>query len=197
MDLVILIQEIIMCYIVEIMIELGLKCRRKSLYLNKIKCQFKVPFMLYADFESLLVPVDSGTRKNQSAPHNPKLCFTRGVNVHEPSGWCVYSTIAYGKVENPTKQYRGKNCVSKFCEHIILEAKRLRNSFLELPMIPPTSKQRELHESAKICHICTNKVTEKDVKVRDHCHYTGQCRGPARMSCNLKYKIPSYIPVVQ
>ena len=60
--------------------------------------------MLYADFESLLVPVDS-------APNNPKLCFTRGVHVHEPSGWCVYSTIAYGKVENPTKQYGGKNCV--------------------------------------------------------------------------------------
>ena len=86
--------------------------------------------------------------------------------------------------------------LSKFCEHIILEAKRLYNSFLELPMIPPTSKQRESYQSAKICHICTNKVIEKDIKVRDHCHYTGQYRGPAYVSCNLKYKIPSYIPVV-
>ena len=84
----------------------------------------------------------------------------------------------------------------KFCEHIILEAKRLYNSFLELPMIPPTNKQKELHETAKKFCICTNKVIEKDFKVRDHCHYAKQYRGPGHMSCNFKYKIPSYIPVV-
>ena len=33
-------------------------------------------------------------------------------------------------------------------------------------------------------------------KVRDHCHYTGLYRGPAHSFCNLRYQIPSYIPVV-
>ena len=33
-------------------------------------------------------------------------------------------------------------------------------------------------------------------KVRDHCHYTGKYRGPAHNSCNLKYKIPNFIPIV-
>ena len=33
-------------------------------------------------------------------------------------------------------------------------------------------------------------------KVRDHCHYTGKCRGAAHSICNLKYRIPSFIPVV-
>ena len=33
-------------------------------------------------------------------------------------------------------------------------------------------------------------------KVRDHCHYSGLYRGAAHSSCNLQYKIPSYIPVV-
>ena len=32
--------------------------------------------------------------------------------------------------------------------------------------------------------------------MRDHCHYTGLYRGPAHSLCNLRYKIPSYIPVV-
>ena len=33
------------------------------------------------------------------------------------------------------------------------------------------------------------------MKVRDHCHYSGLYRGAAHSSYNLKYKIPSYIPV--
>ena len=36
----------------------------------------------------------------------------------------------------------------------------------------------------------------RDPKVRDHCHYTGFYRGRAHSLCNLRYKIPSYIPVV-
>ena len=35
-----------------------------------------------------------------------------------------------------------------------------------------------------------------DPCIRDHCHYTGRYRGPAHRNCNLRYKIPSYIPVV-
>ena len=35
-----------------------------------------------------------------------------------------------------------------------------------------------------------------DVKVRDHCHYTGKYRGPAHNICNLRYKISHYIPIV-
>ena len=37
---------------------------------------------------------------------------------------------------------------------------------------------------------------EKNWKVRDHCHYTGLYRGAAHNNCNLKYKIPKYIPIV-
>ena len=34
------------------------------------------------------------------------------------------------------------------------------------------------------------------MKVRDHSHYTGKYRGVAHVSCNLRYRIPNYIPVV-
>ena len=80
--------------------------------------QFKVPFIMYADFESILEPI-------QGAKNNPNVSSTMGVNSHKPSGWCLHTKFAYGKVKNPTTQYRGPDCVEKFCEKIISEAKRL------------------------------------------------------------------------
>ena len=53
--------------------------------------QFKVPFMMYADFESILELV-------QGASNNLNVSSTRVVNIHTPSGWCVYSKFSYGEV---------------------------------------------------------------------------------------------------
>ena len=52
--------------------------------------QFKVPFVIYADFESILVPVSG-------AANNPEMSSTRGINVHQPSGWCMYSSLLMEK----------------------------------------------------------------------------------------------------
>ena len=39
------------------------------------------------------------------------------------------------------------------------------------------------------CHICCEMYTDKDVRVRDHCHITGKFRGSAHQDCNLKLRI--------
>ena len=150
--------------------------------------QFKVPFIMYADFESILEPI-------HGACNNPNISSARGVNVHTPSGWCLQSKFAYGDIDNPLTQYRGPDCVERFCEHIISEAKRLYTSFPEQPMTPLTSSQLKEHKRATKCHICFKPFGDKR-KVRDHCHYSGMYREAAHSSCNLCYKIPSYIPVV-
>ena len=151
--------------------------------------QFKVPFAMYADFESLLEPIEE-PGKNPSGP------WTTVTNNHIPSGWCVYSKFAYGKVENPLTLYHGKDCIKKFCDHIIEEAHRLYHAFPEHPMAPLTPKEIEKHKKSKKCYICFKPFTTKDPKVRDHCHYAGNYRGAAHRNCNLQYKIPPYIPVV-
>ena len=56
--------------------------------------QLKVPFIMYADFESILEPI-------QGARNNPNVSSTRGVNVHTPSGWCLQSKFAYGNIDSP------------------------------------------------------------------------------------------------
>ena len=56
-------------------------------------------------------------------------------------------------------------------------------------------KDREDFERATECWICQGKLKGDD-RVRDHCHYTGKYRGAAHNKCNLRYKKPSFIPVV-
>ena len=121
-------------------------------YLNG-QFQFKVPFIMYADFESILKPI-------QGPGNNPSISSMRGVNVHTPSGWCVYSKFAYGKVMNPLKEYRGKDCVSKFCEYIIAETQCLCESFLEKPMEPLTKSQLKAYNRATKYHICFKPFRE-------------------------------------
>ena len=88
--------------------------------------QFKVPFIMYADFESILKPI-------QGPENNPRISSMRVIKNHVPCGWCIRSQFGYGKVENPLKLYRGEDCVKKFCDHIIEEACRLCQSFPENP----------------------------------------------------------------
>ena len=59
-----------------------------------------------------------------------------------------------------------------------------------------TKQQWKKYKKATKCHICYKPFTQTNLKVRDHCHYTGLYRGPAHSLCNLRYKIPSDIPVV-
>ena len=51
-------------------------------------------------------------------------------------------------------------------------------------------------KKANECHICDNGYTGKDVRVRDHCHITGQHRGSAHQDCNLNFRLTDKIPVV-
>ena len=91
------------------------------------QCQFKVPVIMYSDFESLLEPIRccGAVQEPSKDPSGP---WTTITNNHIPSGWCVYSEFAYRKVENPLTLYRGKDCVKKFCNHVIGEAHRSRFS---------------------------------------------------------------------
>ena len=66
--------------------------------------QFKVPFIMHADFKSILELI-------QGLVNDPRISSARGVNTHVPSGWCIHSEFAYGEVKDPLRLYRGKDCV--------------------------------------------------------------------------------------
>ena len=165
--------------------------------------QFKVPFIMSADFESILEPIQGPATVEQGfTSRNPNKVptgpYTSKVTKHLPSGWRVYSKFTYREVKNPLKLYRGKDCLEKFCDYIRQEAHRLYHMFPERPMDPLARKQWKKYNKASRCHICFKQFgdSKKGPKVRGNCHYTGRYRGPVHRSCSLMYRISSYIPVV-
>ena len=89
--------------------------------------QFKVPLIMYADFESILEPMGP----QGSGSPNPNQPYTNEINQHTPSDWCVHNKSTYGDVDNPLRLYRGKDCIETFCNYIKGEAHRLYHMFPE------------------------------------------------------------------
>ena len=65
--------------------------------------QFKVPLAIYADLEAILHEEETklyGT----SIPEAP---YSKRIYRHVSSGFCTYSTFAYGEVQDPLKALSG------------------------------------------------------------------------------------------
>ena len=94
--------------------------------------QLKAPFVIYADFESVLEPMATSS-------NDPSIPHINLINKHTLSGFCTYSTFAYGYIKNPL--YRGKDCLEEFCKYIRSQACQLYNDYPEKPMIPLAKTQ--------------------------------------------------------
>ena len=109
--------------------------------------QFKAPFIMYADTDAILKPIES-------PEPNPEISYAKVINQHIPPGFCVNSEFAYGKVENPLKLYKCEDCVEVFCHYISKEARELYHMFPEKPMKCLTHEQWRKFIRATKCHIC-------------------------------------------
>ena len=113
--------------------------------------QFKVPFVMYYDLESLLSPIPTNHR-------DPNAPYMNLINQHIPCGWNVRSKFAYGEVKNPETSYQGSDCIKTLCEHFIFETHRLYKSFPEKPMDPLSVKEQVEYMKSTRCHICSNPI---------------------------------------
>ncbi|CAH3178524.1 unnamed protein product [Porites lobata] len=92
-----------------------------------------------------------------------------------------------------------KNTIDLFLyeedEKISEVTKGIYNDFYRRPKpLRLTQEEQKSFEKEVTCHICSREL--KTDKVRDHCHFTGQYRGAAHNSCNLKCKKPLVLPVI-
>ena len=103
--------------------------------------------------------------------------------------------LSFKSIESKHDEYRGKDCMKKFCESLREHATKIIN-FKKKNRKSLTNEQQNSYENSKICYICKEKFEDKNPtdknyrKVRDHCHYTGEYRGAANSTYNIKYTVP-------
>ena len=139
------------------------------------------PYVVYADFESLIVPYQGPTPKDL-----PKTVL---VNNHQICSYAFIIVRSDGECSEP-ELYRGPNAAQHFLERMLHTRNQLSNQ-LNLSEINMTEEDEQRYDSSTHCWICGKELTvdsAKGHKVRDHDHITGKFRGAAHNDCNLQLK---------
>ena len=150
----------------------------------------KVPFIIYADFESCIKSI-------HTCDQNPENSYTKQYQKHKPISFYYYIKCFDSKVYLLIKErsYTGKNAEQVFLKHLEEDIKMIAN----IPKKKIIFGEKERYNEETRCWICKGDFDDKDKnkeKVKDHCHYTGRYRGAAHNECNLNYRKPNFTPVV-
>ena len=120
----------------------------------------KVPFIVYADFESYIRPL-------QSCDPNPESSYTKQYQKHEPSSFCYYIKCFDDEVyELKLVSYTGEDAAQKFVNMLEEDIKKISN--IPKKKMIFGEKEKRIDKETK-CWIC-NKECDDDVKndkVRD------------------------------
>ena len=158
---------------------------------DKFRFSERAPFVIYADFESFIKPMDS-------CDPDPNKSYTKKYQKHKPSGFSYYIKSLYEDVKKSEKRtYIKTKKEEPDAEDVFV--KWLEEDVKEIANIKPkemiiTEEEQKEFDKASDCWICGEEL-KNDNKVRDHCHYTGRYRGAAHNKCNLNYSKPKDVPV--
>ena len=159
---------------------------------NNFHKQLPVPFVIYADFEAITKKVQGCKQSEEMEKDKDRRSYTEAYQTHEDCGYgykviCCYSD----KYSKYTNIYKGENAVYKFMEKMLEEVeycKAVIKKHFNKPLVM-TEVDEQHFKTMDGCHICGEKYTDKDVRIRGHCHITGKFRGSAHKECNLKLMI--------
>ena len=159
---------------------------------NNFHKQLPVPFVIYADFEAITKKVQGCEQSEEMKKDKDRRSYTEAYQTHEDCGYGYKVVCCYKKkYSKPIQTYRGKNAVYKFMEKMLEEVeynKAVVKKRFNKPLVM-TEDDEQHFRTMDGCHICGEKYTDKDVRVRDHCHITGKFRGSAHQECNIKLRI--------
>ena len=159
---------------------------------NNFHKQLPVPFVIYADFEAITKKVQGCEQSEEMKRDKDMRSYTEAYQTHEDCGYGYKVVCCYDdKYSKQTRIYRGENAVYKFMEKMLEEVeycKTIIKKHFNKPLVM-TEVDEQHFKTMDGCHICGEKYTDKDVRIRDHCHITGNFRGSAHQECNLKLRI--------
>ncbi len=164
-----------------------------------------VPFAVYADFESFVKPLETEDK-------DPSKSYTIQYQSHVPSGFC-YSIKCMDESVYPTKtvlktaSYEGEDMGKSFVETLTEDLRPIYEILKTLKPIIMSNSEKNQHKKSDSCYACgiqfkatrvneKTKKEEKVIKCADHCHITGKYRGAACDKCNLRMRVPTFVPVI-
>ena len=80
----------------------------KMLEFNQYQKSDKALFIIYTDLKCMLEKIDR-------CKNNPENSSTAKVKEHIPSRFSMSTMSSFRSKENKHDEYRGKNCMKKFC----------------------------------------------------------------------------------
>ena len=145
--------------------------------------------LIYADFESILVPGYNGKQ-------NPCKSYTNKYQKHVPCHYGYKLVCTNDKFSKP-KSYLGEDAVYNLINSMIEETEYCSNVMKKHSNkgLVMTKKDDEDFENSTKWWICDNVYVDVDVKVRDYYHIAGKYRGSAKRYCNEKVKLNHKISI--
>ena len=149
---------------------------------------FKVPFIIYYDIESLLVPVESDARRTK----------------HIPISVCSFTKCTHNDFTKPPRVFTGRDCIEQFLSHLHSEEARILH-ILQSTHSPLTHNEADFHrlQKARFCEVCSKRFGRDEIKYRDHSHLDFSSDSNVRYitcnTCNLifgRQRTTQVIPVV-
>lgn len=142
----------------------------------------KVPFIVYADFETMLIPYTDKSNLHIN---------THKYQHHKPYSAGYYLKCDYDNNLSYYKSYEGIDCMDWFAKQMSYLAKKI---YSKIKNIEPITENPDINSTN--CHICEKPFSIDDVIVRDHNHFTGHFRGFAHQLCNLHFMKKFVVPIV-
>ena len=146
--------------------------------------KIKSPFMIFADFESILVP-------DGNEMQNPEQSYTNKYQNHIACSYHYKLLWVDVKFSKPFKSCFGEDAVYNYINSMVEESKYcdgvMKKHFNKKLVL--TEEDDEDFENSTKCWIYDNGYIDADITVRDHCHITGSNRGSVHRDCNISIKL--------
>lgn len=163
--------------------------KEKILKFKNFKHKLMVPFVIYADLEAILVKCKKTSFSKTDSKRKP-------YQKHEAFSIAYYLKCSYNDSLSKFNLYTGVDCITWFVEQLEKISDEIKYILDNPEKMVFTDEDLLNFNASESCHICEKIFVDNEIKVRDHCHFTGKFRGAAHSNCNLNYKTNSIVPVI-
>lgn len=154
-----------------------------------ISKQLRVPFVIYADFETYVKPI-------QTCDLDPNSSHTVNLFEFEACGFAYHIVSTDKRYSKPPSVYRGENVIETFLTQLLEEEERIMKLLHRIEPMQISTETDDVFHKATNCHLCGLKFEIEGDKVRNHDHITGEFFGAAHRKCYLQFRQVEFIPVI-